>query len=984
MGSAGEQWVRTIFPGESAAFDELLEVMKRREAAFAERRATSFDHAATSAPTALTLAAAALANLALPANANSVHQSGILAQKVAGDVRGELARMLMQHHSDKDWVAFTDGGSAANDLAMRVLPHQPKRISGSKWKNVLLVGAMEHPSVLSRAAAMEAKGYKVVQFPCTADGVYDTDAFRVLVKEHADRICFFTAHHVNNEVGTVQPIAELVGVLREASPGAIAHADCVQSFGRERVDLSSLGVDVISIAFHKVGGPKRCGALVASREGVLPARFRDTPDIAAMIASVAAAKDALAAVAETRMHCQAIRARIASAVAARCEQMGVICREAAPADSCVAGVLTFVFPGLQGRHLVTMLGDAGFDLSAGAACAAQNDGPSHVLQAMHINRQDCYAALRLSFSRTTTEDSADRLVNALGECLVRLKPVQEREMKQRQYKDEGRQGRKRKESSPCSTSKPSEPIPPKHPRKDAPTPPATATVAEAPAAAGEPAKSRMPLLSDGCGHDAVMVCMGEVVLKGGNRQAFERQLLKNIKLKLASNEVTKDLYLWTPAGYPHAGFLLLLYLADEDKPKGGPSQCSKLPVPRPDQPITSAVFSTLRSLLLEVSGIANFAPVLLAQPDWQSIRQQGLKLLRMSLSTLDAPSEVAFGVAARRAKDTRGGGVSMTSEQIQRELGGDMMDAAEAEGLTLTVDLKNPQLMFEVRARVDCALVFCRRDRVSDESGGGLPDGSDGDGRVLCLLSGGHDSPVAAQKIMGRGCRVGFVHFDGYPFTGAEIVDKVRKLQSILNRHQAKAQMLLVVPFSSVQEKIANTRGVCASYRTVLYRVFFFKMASILARRWRFRALATGDNLGQVASQTLANMAALDRFSDMVVLRPLVTWTKREIMDHANKIGTAETSALHGTVDCCTVFKPCNPVLRIDDKHLQTQLQRLQEAGIDDVVEAALARVTVNGGAAPAAAPKPADAAAAADAAPAAAAADAAPPEPQPAAPSAE
>eukprot|EP00756_Hemistasia_phaeocysticola_P020718 Hpha_TRINITY_DN15735_c1_g3::TRINITY_DN15735_c1_g3_i1::g.41939::m.41939/K03151/thiI; tRNA uracil 4-sulfurtransferase len=985
--SAGERWVRGLFPDEEAAtaFDRLLGLCRELDGSFAAKRATSFDYAATSAPTPLTLAASALANLALPANANSVHQSGVAAQRVAANVREELAQIFMPPPAprDRDWVAFTDGGSAANDLAFRTLPHQPLRLSADRKRDVVLVGAMEHPSVVARVGMLEQRGYKVVHFPCDTTGVYKVDEFGALATEYGDRVCLMTAHHVNNEVGTVQPIAELARVLRAQCPRAVFHVDCVQSFGRVRFDATTLGCDLMSVAFHKVGGPKRSGALVATRSGLLPARFRDTPDIATSIAAVAAAKDALAGLDEASANCARTRLALSQGVRSVCETVGVQYRELAPVESCVSSVLTLLFPGLQGRHLVTMLGESGFDLSAGAACAAQNEGPSHVLQAMRISRPDCFAALRLSISGQTQPSDTERLCDALTGVLKRLKPVQERELQQREYTTgertgRGRRGGVKRKKSPAekdSTFPPSAgQEPPAHrprqegsegsPGSDADVPMEVEGVeaeggsssppqkeqppgVDHPPAAAPPQEGtpiRMPAEGLGeRGYDGVMVCMGEVVLKGSNRHAFERQLIKNLKIKLASSPVTKDLYLWTPAGYPHAGFLLLLRLDESQIPKGGPSQCPKLQVPKPSKGIATSEYSELLvPMLREVSGIAQFVPVLLAEIEMPSIRKEGLRLLRHNLASVNTKvGPVTFGVTARRAKDNRGNGTKMGSEALQRTLGGDMAEAAEAEGIAMKVDLKNPQLFFEVRARSDTVIMFCRRDRVAPEGGGGLPDGSDGDGRVLCLLSGGHDSPVAAHKVMQRGCRVGFVHFDGYPFTGQEVVDKVQRLQQVLNRHQAKSQFLLVVPFSPVQEVIANTRGVCPSYRTVLYRVYFFRMACKLAAQWRFRALCTGDNLGQVASQTLANMAALDKHSDFMVLRPLLTWTKREIMDHAARIGTGELSAMHGTADCCTVFKPCNPVLHIDEQHLQRLLTRLSEAGIDSVVEESMKKVRV-------------------------------------------
>ena len=213
------------------------------------------------------------------------------------------------------------------------------------------------------------------------------------------------------------------------------------------------------------------------------------------------------------------------------------------------------------------------------------------------------------------------------------------------------------------------------------------------------------------------------------------------------------------------------------------------------------------------------------------------------------------------------------------------------------VSLDTPELPIDVYIVEDAAYVAFRRDA----GPGGMPHGTAGP--VGCLLSGGIDSPVAAYRMIRRGCAPIFVHFHSAPFTDEASQEKVIDLARHLMRYK-RAAPLYLVPFAELQRRIvAETKP---AYRVILYRRFMMRCAERIAISHGARALVTGEALGQVASQTLENLATIDDVTTIPVLRPLIGFDKLEIVREAERIGTFETS-IEPHDDCCSFLMPQNP-----------------------------------------------------------------------------
>ncbi|MFG2826939.1 tRNA uracil 4-sulfurtransferase ThiI [Streptomyces sp. NPDC048434] len=281
---------------------------------------------------------------------------------------------------------------------------------------------------------------------------------------------------------------------------------------------------------------------------------------------------------------------------------------------------------------------------------------------------------------------------------------------------------------------------------------------------------------------------------------------------------------------------------------------------------------------------------------------------------------ISFAVRVKRRDKT----FEMTSSQFERFLGARVQEALGP----VPVNLSSP----DVRVSVEIDRTESYLSWIRHQGPGGLPVGSGG--RALVLLSGGYDSPVAAYRAMRRGLGCDFVHFTGAPYTNAASVYKAYALARELNRYQPGGR-LHVIALGHAQKQLAIAGA--GRLQVVAQRRLMVRAASALAGRTRAEALVTGDSLGQVASQTLANMAAVDEAAALPVLRPLVGWEKQEIIDEARSIGTAEISVLPDE-DCCKLLAPSRVSLRAGLTDLRSVEKRLD---LDDVVDSLLRDVQV-------------------------------------------
>jgi len=291
-----------------------------------------------------------------------------------------------------------------------------------------------------------------------------------------------------------------------------------------------------------------------------------------------------------------------------------------------------------------------------------------------------------------------------------------------------------------------------------------------------------------------------------------------------------------------------------------------------------------KARLQDTLGVERFARVHRTPPDLEALKAALEK-------ALEGQAFGSFRITAKRSDKA----FPLTSPEIERALG------AFVKGKTgAPVRLKGAEREFVVRVLPGAALLEVERH----PGPGGLPPGVSG--RVVALLSGGIDSPVAAYRLMRRGAEVVLVHFHPFPLLSGATREKTKALAERLARFQHRLRLHLV-PFSEVQRHIIVEAP--TAYRVVLYRRYMLRIAEAIAREEGALALCTGDSLGQVASQTLENLHAVNQAATLPVFRPLIGWDKEEIVAEAQRIGTYATSILPDE-ECCTLFAPKHPVTR--------------------------------------------------------------------------
>lgn len=355
--------------------------------------------------------------------------------------------------------------------------------------------------------------------------------------------------------------------------------------------------------------------------------------------------------------------------------------------------------------------------------------------------------------------------------------------------------------------------------------------------------------------DMILLKQGEMVLKGLNKRYFEQRLQTNVIRRLK----------------PFGNFKVYC------------RQSAVYVEPRDDEADVDGAFEALQ----DVFGVISLSRAVACEKDKDVIAATAIEYLGEAMAQAKS-----FKVESKRADKS----FPMTSIQLSQFVGDKLSDAYPQ----VLVDVHNPELTVHVEVRDYAAYVH----GPAVPGAGGMP--LETNGRAVTLLSGGIDSPVSSYMIARRGVRLIPVHFFSYPYTSQQAKDKVVELAHILTRYCGR-MTIEVVPFTHIQEEI---RDKCPEkYFTLIMRRFMMRCADSIARANNCKAIVTGENLGQVASQTMEAMASTQAVMTMPILQPLIGMDKEEIVRMARKIGTFDTSILPYE-DCCTVFTPRHPETR--------------------------------------------------------------------------
>ena len=373
-----------------------------------------FDHNATTpvSPEVLETAVECLGQVY--GNASSIHHFGQAAKQRLENARRQVALSIGCQPRE---IVFASGGTEADNLALFGTVRGAKRASRH-----VITTAIEHPAVLSTCAQLEREGVAVTCVPVSSDGIVDPDDIRRALRPDTVLV---SVMHANNELGTVQPVAEIAAIAREA--GAYMHVDGVQALGKIPVDVDALGVDLYSMSGHKIYAPKGIGALYVRRGTRLAAiqfgghhereRRPGTENVPGAAAFGRAAEVADAQLETETRRIGELRDRLESAILDRIPHTGVNGHR----TERTPNTANMYFDGLEGEALVIGLDLRGFAVSSGAACSSGAVEPSHVLTAIGLQADRARASIRFSLGRANTADQVDALVEAVAASVAHLR-----------------------------------------------------------------------------------------------------------------------------------------------------------------------------------------------------------------------------------------------------------------------------------------------------------------------------------------------------------------------------------------------------------------------------------------------------------------------------------------------------------------------------------------------------------------------------------
>lgn len=385
-------------------------------------RRSYLDHAATTPMTDVAVEALT-AQLREVGNASSLHAAGRRARRVVEESRETIAQALGCRPGE---VVFTSGGTEADNLALKGLFWSRRQQDPRRTR--ILATSIEHHAVLDPLDWLaEHEGAEVELLAVDEAGRLRVDELRAAVERDPDSVALITVMWANNEVGTLQPVPEVVEIAAEHR--IPVHTDAVQAVGSVPVDFAASGVDALTVSAHKVGGPLGVGALVVRREvGLTPllhggGQERDvrsgTLDVPAVAGFAAAVERAVKVQSEHAAHVAGLRDRLVDAVLEVVPD--AVLNGATDVDGRLPGNAHLSFPGCEGDSLLMLLDARGVECSTGSACSAGVPQPSHVLLAMGRSEVEARSSLRFSLGHSSTDADVAAVADAIGACVERAR-----------------------------------------------------------------------------------------------------------------------------------------------------------------------------------------------------------------------------------------------------------------------------------------------------------------------------------------------------------------------------------------------------------------------------------------------------------------------------------------------------------------------------------------------------------------------------------
>lgn len=374
------------------------------------------DHASTTPMAPEVIEAMAAAFVEIFGNASSLHQPGLSARAALEEARERVAGLIGAEAGE---VYFTSGGTESDNLAIR----GAALANRDRGKHIITT-TIEHPAVLEPCKALEKEGFEVTYLPVTREGLVEVEALEAAIRKDTILISIM---HANNEIGTIQPIAEAGEIAR--SRGIVFHTDAVQTVGKIPAKVDDLGVDLLSISSHKLHGPKGVGALyIRKKTPIEPIIFggghergmrSGTENVPGIIGLAAASELAERNLEGEMVRISGMRDRLADYVLERVEETWVN----GSRTKRLPNNLNLGFSFIEGEALLLRLDAKGIAVSTGSACSSKKTVASHVLTAIGLRPQEAHGSLRITLGRENTDEEVDRVGEAIVEVAESLRAM---------------------------------------------------------------------------------------------------------------------------------------------------------------------------------------------------------------------------------------------------------------------------------------------------------------------------------------------------------------------------------------------------------------------------------------------------------------------------------------------------------------------------------------------------------------------------------
>lgn len=361
-------------------------------------------------------------------NPSSLHRMGLIAEKSISKAREQVAKVLEVKAKE---IIFTSGGTEANNLAIRGIAHQ----YANRGKH-LITTTIEHPSVLHTFQGLEKEGFAVTYLQPDVAGFIDLEELKAAL---TSKTIFASIMHVNNEIGSVQPIAKISQLLKAFNQRIIFHVDAIQSFGKLILKPRLMGIDLLTISGHKIHGPKGIGALYVDQKieltplifgGGQERKFRSGTENVPGIVGLGQAAELIAKERSLKInHLRDLKAWFINQVSHLIPNTKINGPEKIKdieSEISAPQIINLSFPGLKAEVLLHALEENEIYISTGSACHSRKHAPSHVLQAIKLSQREIESAIRISLSYQTTREDLQRLLDCLSNLVQELRTLMQR------------------------------------------------------------------------------------------------------------------------------------------------------------------------------------------------------------------------------------------------------------------------------------------------------------------------------------------------------------------------------------------------------------------------------------------------------------------------------------------------------------------------------------------------------------------------------